>query len=96
MSAWDADDLATLLDADMPGHHVATIGAAQVGGLYRAPYADALGGLVGGNSPTFRAATADLAGVAVGTALTVAGLNYTVDAMRPVNLGHTVLILERA
>ena len=92
--AWDSDDLAVFFDADMPATKTATIGAASVAGTFRAAYASVMDGLVGGSSPTFRAATADLVGVDPGDVIEVDGTSYTVDEVDASDLGHTLLRLS--
>ena len=94
---WDATDLATLLDSDMPGYQLATLaGGATVGGLFRDGFAPRFGGLVGDDAPDFSARAADVSAVTVGATLTIAGTSYTVAAREPISTasGMTRLILK--
>ena len=93
--AWDSADLAAFFDADMPATQVATVGGASVSGMFRAAYASVMEGLVGGSSPTFRAATADLVGVEEGDVIEIDATSYTVDEIDASDLGHTLLKLSR-
>lgn len=74
--AFDAADLAAFNDPDMPGAVVATISSTAIAGRFRKAYAEIL--MTAGNKPTFVAAIADLAGVALDAAAEIDGINYTV------------------
>lgn len=56
----------------------AVIGGRSVVGIFGAARSEAFSGLAGGSLPQFRAATADLSSVVVGTALTIDGTAYQV------------------
>lgn len=91
----DADDIAAFNDPDMPGYALALIGAAPVHGRFRAAYAEAFG-IVGGTSPSFSAASADLESVNEGDTITIGGTSYTVSGIEPGGTGQTRLKLETA
>lgn len=91
---FDAADIAAFNDSDMPGYAAATIGAVTVVGRFRASFAAQFG--IEGSSPMFSAASADLSGVAHGTAITINGTAYTVSGIEPDTFGQTVLRLQEA
>ncbi len=93
---FDADDLADLLDADMPGYALATIGGVEVAGRFNDGYALA-GGVVGTARRSFMAAGADLAAVVSGTTVSIAGTDYEVAGPpQPQRSGLTLLELVEA
>ena len=73
---------------------VATIGSASVTGVFDMPTAESFG--IIGSDPAFTCASADVSGVAAGQAVTIAGVGYTVTAVRPDGTGLTVLTLDKA
>lgn len=75
--AFDADDLAAFNDPDMPGYAVATIGGTSIAGRFRKSYGEAL--MVSGIKPTFVASVAELSACAVGAAVKIGGVDYTID-----------------
>lgn len=84
---FDADDIAAFNDADMPGYALATIGAASVAGRFRSASVDALGVVVA-DRVQFSAAATHLAGVSVGTSITIAAVTYTVAEIMADDIGH--------
>lgn len=72
----------------------ATIGAASVSGIFDTPSAEMFG--IGGSDPTFTCATADVVSIAAGQAVTIAGTDYTVTAVKPDGTGLTVLHLDKS
>jgi len=72
---------------------VAVFGAQQVRGVFDTASASTLD--VYGTQPVFTAATASLAGVAVGAGAVIRGVSYTVVGVEPDGTGITVLRLER-
>lgn len=91
----DAADIAMFFDEDMPGYALASIGGAEIPGLFRSPYAESFG-LAAGSAPVFRCASADVASVAQDAAATINGTAYTVAEIKPDGTGMTLLILEAA
>lgn len=92
---FDADDMAEFNNADMPGYAEATIAGQPVDGRFHSGYAEALG--IGGSTPSFSAASADLTGVSQGTSITIAGTGYTVATIEPDAVsGQTRLRLEKS
>lgn len=73
---------------------VATIGAASVSGVFDSAYGESLNGMVAGFVPAFTCASADVAGVAKNTAVSVNGVSYLVEEINPDGTGITVLKLE--
>lgn len=69
-------------------------GGVTVSGLFRTPPAEAFG-LIGGHRPTFQAHSADLASIAIGTAVSIASESYLV-AEKQTESGLTTLVLELA
>lgn len=91
---WDAADLATLVDADLPGYALGTkADLSQIGGLFRKPYGETFG-LVSGSNPTFLCLIATAPGL--GTSLTVNGTAYTVQGVKPDGQGMVTLELEQS
>jgi hypothetical protein len=72
----------------------ATVGGVTVEALWDAAYTDPLG--MAGNQPQLIVASEDLPSVAVGQAVTVNAVNYTVTGIEPDGTGITTLILRRA
>lgn len=68
--------------------------AAVVRGIFDAAYADPLG--MAGNQPILTVASADVSAVAVGAALTINAVGYTVTEIQPDGTGMTTLMLRRA
>lgn len=91
---FDADDLAILSDADMPGYTLATIGADTVPGRFRAAHKEVFG--VSTTGPTFAADASLLAGATVGATVTIDGTSYTVADRQPQTCGELRLVLELA
>lgn len=75
---------------------VATIGVAEVAGVFRNGYAEGLSGLAAGSAPSFGCLADDAPGIAVGDALSISGQSYTVASVEPDGAGWLVLILRRA
>lgn len=73
----------------------ATIGAATVRGIFDADYGEGFG-IVGGTQPVFRCASADVAAVSEGTAITINSVAYTARAVEPDGSGITLIRLEKA
>ena len=71
-----------------------TVGGVAVRAIFDAAYADPLG--MAGNQPVLTVATDDLPAVAVGQAVTVNAVNYTVTGIEPDGTGITTLQLRRA
>ncbi len=71
-----------------------TVGGVAVRAIFDAAYADPLG--MAGNQPVLTVAADDLPAVAVGQAVTVNAVNYTVTGIEPDGTGITTLILRRA
>lgn len=92
---FDATDLSTIFDTDMPGYALATIGAGTVDGLFLNTYSEGYG-LVGGTQPVFRCATTDVPTVIEGTAITINAVAYTVRAVEADGTGITLIRLEKA
>ena len=90
---WDATDLATLLDSDMPGYRLATLaGGVAIPGIFRAPYQSDLNSLVGDTAPSLTVASSQVP--AVGDAITVDGVALTVDRIEPHPHGLTRIVLK--
>lgn len=90
-----AEDLTAFLDT-VTGFAVnATIGGSQVAVIYEAAYADAFG-LVAGTAPVLLASSADVSSVALGDAVTVEAVGYTVTGIEPDGTGLTRLRLNLA
>lgn len=92
---FDAADLAALVDPDMPGYALATIGGNGVAGLFSNDYRDAFG-MVSSNMPNFMAPPAVLAAVARGATVVVNATNYTVAKIETSTHRLTRLMLEAA
>ena len=73
---------------------VATIGAAQVEGIFDADYVSTFG--MDGSSPAFQCQTADVSAVVRGTAITINSVNYKAVRKEPDGTGWTTVILELA
>ena len=73
---------------------VATIGAAQVEGIFDNAYLDALG--FSGATPVFNCISSAVSGVAQGDAVAIGGINYTVIRIEPDGIGMTRLVLQEA
>lgn len=71
-----------------------TVGGVAVRAIFDAAYADPLG--MAGNQPVLTVATDDLPAVAVGQAVTVNALAYTVTGIEPDGTGITTVQLRRA
>ena len=69
----------------------ATIGAAQVEGIFDNAYADALG--FSGTTPIFECISSAVTSVAQGDAVVISGINYTVSRIEP-DAGMTRLVLQ--
>ena len=90
---WDAADLATLINPDMPGYALGTkADLSTVGGLFRNGYAEAFG-MVSGSNPRFYCA--ESAAPARNESLTVDLVVYTVTEIKPDKLGGVWLDLEK-
>ena len=72
----------------------ATIGAAQVEGIFDNAYLDALG--FSGATPVFNCISSAVSGVAQGDAVAIGGINYTVIRIEPDGIGMTRLVLQEA
>jgi hypothetical protein len=72
----------------------ATVGLVTVRGIYDTDYGDPMG-LVAGNRPVLTVTTADVAGVDVGTAVSINATAFTVAEVQPDGTGVTRLVLER-
>ena len=82
----------TALLADAPlANAVATIGAAQVEGIFDSQYADVLG--FSGTTPVFECISSAVASVAQGDAIAIGGINYTISRIEP-DAGMTRLVLQ--
>lgn len=73
----------------------AIIGGVVVSGVFDADFAETLG-FVGGASPQLLCASADVASVVEGAAVTINAISYTVAEIHPDGTGVTVLKLESA
>ena len=74
----------------------ATIGAAQVKGIFDADYLEAFN-TVSGAAPSFLCASADVAAMARGDQITLNGITYTVQKPPQADgLGLTRLLLQKA
>ena len=71
---------------------VATIGAAQVEGIFDSQYADVLG--ISGTTPVFECIASSVALVVQGDAVVIAGINYTVSHLEPDGTGMMRLVLQ--
>ena len=91
---FDAADIATFNDSDMPAYALATIGASSVAGRFHARYGSALG--ISGGQPMFGASTTDLATVSAGDAVTINSTSYTVTEKQTGDIGQTMLMLQEA
>lgn len=92
---FDATDLSAIFGDDMPGYALASIGASNVPGLLMNTYSEGFG-IVGGSQPVLRCASADVATVVEGTAITIGGVSYTACAVEPDGTGITLIRLEKA
>lgn len=73
------EDISAFINHDTPGYAVATIGVNAVDGVFGSEYAEAFG-VIGGSSPVFVCASADVAGIVEGQSLTIAGVAFTLAA----------------
>ena len=73
---------------------VATIGAAQVEGIFDNDYASTFS--IDGTSPAFQCETDSVAAVVRGTAITINSVNYKAVRKEPDGTGWTTVILELA
>lgn len=76
----------------------AVIGGVGLDVIFRSGYAESLG-IIGGSEPLMICASADVAGIAEGQALTVSGTNFTVAAIEHDSIfktGLATLRLEKA
>ena len=90
---WDAADLSALIDPDLPGYALGTkADLSQIGGLFRAPYAESFG-LVSGNDPVFTCLLATAP--ANGAGITITSIAYTVTGHKPDQRGMVVIDLEK-
>lgn len=94
--AFDADDLAAFLDADMPGYQAATYdGATAINGLFR--NAGAIGlGIVAGTDPTFTCRADDIAADPRDKTLLINGTAYTIADYRPDATGEMMVLSLQA
>jgi len=91
MAIEDATDLAAFFDVDEFGV-AATIGGGTVNGILDNGFAASLD--MEGSQPRFTCASADVAAVAFGDTLTIAGATYSVRGVQADGQGVTVLVLE--
>ena len=89
-----AEDLAPFFATSDFGS-AATIGAATVNGILDTAYLEPLGNAVQGNAPVFLCRTADVASIAHGTSIVIAGVTYKVRGVEPDGTGVTLLRLEK-
>lgn len=73
----------------------ATVGGVAVNGIFDNEYATALG-FTAGSSPVLLVASASVPSVAVGNAVVVGAVSYTVAAVEPDGAGVTLLRLQEA
>lgn len=71
----------------------ATVGAATVNGIFDKAYFESIN--VQGDQPMFLCASADVASVVHGTAVTISAVNYKVVGVEPDGTGMTLLRLEK-
>lgn len=92
-----AEDLAPFFDVD-DFAVTASIGSVTVKGIFDNPSKDYHLGLAGisDSKPTFTGRTADLAAALYGTAITINGINWTVEDNNPDGTGVTVLVLKES
>lgn len=89
-----AEDLAPFFDTGDFADD-ATVGGVAVKGIFDADYQLGLG-VVSGSSPTLRIITTAAPSVALGDAVVVLGVNYTVAAVEDTRTGDTLLRLQEA
>jgi Phage Head-Tail Attachment len=90
------ENMAAFFGPDDVGVVAATIGAATVYGSLEDPYAEPFPRIAEGNAPSFMCATADVATVAQGDAVTIGAKSFIVRGVQPDGTGMTTLILEQA
>jgi hypothetical protein len=78
------------------GNYTATFSGGSAVGLLGDAYAEFPGGMVSGSAPEFTCASADVASLVEGSAITINAVNYTVAAIKPDGNGFTRLLLEKA
>jgi len=89
--AFDAADLALFCDPGMPGHAVATLsGGGTVDVLFGAPYAEVFG-TIAGERPI---AVCPAGAIASGAAVTINGVAYTAQTVKPQRGGMVAIDLE--
>lgn len=92
------EHLSTFINAETPGYALATIGAASVAGVFDSAYGETMG-MVGGYSPVFICASADVSSIAEGQAITISATAFTVAGVEhdhALKTGLTTLRLEKA
>ena len=73
----------------------ATIGAAEVSGLFDNGYQAALAGFIESSGPSFMCASSDIADVVQGSTLSIDAIGYRVTRVSPDGTGVTTLALEK-
>jgi hypothetical protein len=68
----------------------------KVFGIFDAAYQQQLNGMLSSSSPQFQSITTSLMTAVEGTAITIAGITYTIVEVQPDGTGLTTLILRRA
>lgn len=93
--SWSAADTDALLADDLPGYTLASIaGIGSVPALFSDRWRSSLG--MGASSPTLKVATADVATLEEGAAVTLDIGSYTVAEIRPEGAGFTLLVLTES
>ena len=87
-----SEELADFINPDTPGYVLATVDGASVPALFDKLYA--VGMDIAGNAPLLTAISSAVSSAALGTAVVVGGVSYTVGGIEPDGLGLTVLRLQ--
>ena len=86
------ENLADFIHSDTPGYVVATVGGSSVGALFDNGFSSAFD--IAGSGPRITLPTSSAPSAALGDAVTVSGVSYTVAGIEPDGTGLTVLRLQ--
>lgn len=86
------EDLAVFINADTPGYVLATVGGVGVGALFDNGFSSAFD--IAGSGPRITLPAASAPSAALGDAVTVSGVSYTITGIEPDGLGLVVLKLQ--
>lgn len=87
-----SENMADFINSDTPGYLLATVGGSSVGALFDNGFASALD--IAGSGPRITLPTASAPSAALGDAVTVSGVSYTIAGVESDGTGITVLRLQ--